>query len=196
MKSIFVGIAILFSVAANADTPQNHFHLPEGGRKGLHGMVLYGSSGVYFLDHIPMEQAPHDLQVIAQVKLKTKNGHAVTTQDFSKATFTLKPNTNFSLNDYTAGRLQKFSGDIYVGGFEQGGSVLTDNVEVEVAQIKLVRQIPSTSAGTSIELSDGTNTFEINVMTPTQNVQSVKNKSTGQELWCVKGPDFFEPCQK
>ena len=86
------------------EKPENHFsHLPKGGRRALHGMVLFGA-GPYFLEHIPMLSPPHDFQIIAQVNLTGKNGKPLK-GDFSSATFTLKPAADFSLNDYVAGKI-------------------------------------------------------------------------------------------
>lgn len=196
MKMIFAWLLLLASaIVAHADGHGDHSHLPPGGRPALHGMVLYGSEGSYFLDHIPMNHAPHDFQVVAQVKLKDKTGSAIS-GDFSNAAFTLKPATNFSLNDYVAGRLKKFKGTIHSGSFEQGGPVVKglDAVEVEVELLKLARQIPAESTAPVVEVSSQIDAFELNVITPARSFQSIKNKRTGKELWCVKGPNFFEFC--
>lgn len=161
------------------------------GRMGLHGMVLYGDKESYFLDHIPMEHAPHDLQVVTKVKLVDRKGKPVS-NDFSQGTFTLKPSEKFSLDDYAAGKLIRFEGDIYFGGFEQDGRVYPGltKVVVEVQQVVLKRQIPAESTQSSIQIEE----FEINLITPEKNVQMIRNKTSGQILWCVKGPDFYEFC--
>ncbi len=174
--------------------PEDHFsHLPPGGRRSLHGMVLFGR-GKYFLEHIPMLQPPHDFQIIAEVKLSA-NGQLLA-RDFSQQGFTLKPAQNFSLNDYVAGRLRKFSGSIHDGSFEQGGPVLKglENVQVEVTEYKVIRQLPGEDSAAALTFRDGANEFETNVIRPEQNFQRIRNITTAKELWCVRGPDFFEPC--
>jgi hypothetical protein len=168
-------------------------HLPANGRTGLHGMVLYGNKGKYILDHIPMEHPPHDMQVLALVKLKNENGPELTF-DFSKEAWTFKPDHQFSLNDYVNGSLKSFSGDIYQGGFEQGGNLSAKKIQVEVAQIKVVRPIPSANDQKSILVKLGDESFDVNVITPEMNFQKIVNKATGEVLWCVKGPEFFETC--
>ena len=161
------------------------------GRMGLHGMVLFGDKGSYFLDHIPMEHAPHDLQVVTKVKLIDRKGKPVL-NNFSNATFTLKPTEKFSLDEFASGKPFRFEADVYLGGFEQDGTVHPDltSVMVEVQQVLLKRKLPATSGAGVIKVGQ----YEINVITPEKNVQMITNTLNGQILWCVKGPDFFEFC--
>jgi len=196
LLSLIIVLAPLLGLAAHNHHPEDHFaHLPTGGRKALHGMVLFGS-GPYFLEHIPMLTPPHDFQIIVQASLFDKNGSPVT-DDFSMQGFTLKPDENFSLNDYVAGRLKKFSASIYSGSFEQDGQPVAhlQNVVIEISEYKVIRQLPSQAKQQSFVLSDGKTSFVSNVITPTQNIQQIINATTGQSLWCVQGPDFFEPCR-
>lgn len=196
LLSSILTLAVMVPGWVTAQKAEDHFaHLPEGGRRSLHGMVLFGA-GPYFLEHIPMLTAPHDFQIIAEVQLTGENGEALTF-DFSKSGFTFKPATNFSLNDYVAGRLRSFAGSIHKGSFEQGGPVVDGlhKVNVVVKEYKKIRSLPATSQEQVIRVSDGTNTFESNVIRPQQSIQKIRNVTTGVELWCVKGPDFFEPCQ-
>lgn len=183
------------SLAISSHHPEDHFsHLPIGGRRALHGMVLFGS-GPYFLEHIPMLTPPHDFQIITEVTLKDKNG-AVVKSDFSHQGFTLKPSSTFSLNDYVAGRLTHFTASIHRGSFEQGGQVVPglESVRVEIQSYKIIRQLPGQSQKKWILLNDGKNLFESNAIRPHHNVQLIRNASTGEILWCVKAPDFFESC--
>ncbi len=159
------------------------------GRIGLHGMVIYGQKGSYFLDHIPMEHAPHDLQVLTQVKLFSRNG-TLLSLDLSNETFTFKPKTIFSLDDFAGGKITTFVGDLYVGGFEQGGRIHLSSVTVKVSSVEVHRQIPSDAELESYQFEE----FKLNVITPERNFQSVVNTKTGKVIWCVKGPEFFEPC--
>ncbi|MGE0631648.1 MAG: hypothetical protein AB7O96_04530 [Pseudobdellovibrionaceae bacterium] len=179
---------------ARAISANHQHHHPEGGRQGLHGMVLFGKTS-HFLEHIPMLTPPHDFQIIAQVILKNSSG-VILRKDFSNGTFTLKPSTHFSLNDYAEGRLTKFTGHIYLGGFEQDGKVIPglENVTVEVTSILLARQLPSSHAKQSFEIPDGDQVFVTNIITPQRNTQTITNQTTGHTLWCVIGPDFFNFC--
>lgn len=179
-----------------ANTDHHFSHLLVGGRKALHGMVVFGS-GPYFLEHIPMLTPPHDFQIITEVILKNKNG-SVINQNFSNSRFTLKPSSSFSLNDYVAERLQVFTGSIYQGSFEQNGRMINglENITIQVKSYKVIRQLPgSATSGSFIQLNDGKSTFESHVINPSQNFQMIRNAKTGKVLWCVKAPDFFEPCK-
>lgn len=80
-------------------------------------MVIYRQQGSYLLDHIPMEHAPHDLQVLSEIKLETQAGQ-ILAPDLSNETYTLKPSSEFSLNDLAEGKLKTFIGDLFQGGFE------------------------------------------------------------------------------
>jgi hypothetical protein len=185
--TVILGI-LVFTPFGEAQTS-----LTPGGRFSLHGMVLYGA-GPYFLDHIPMLMAPHDYQVIAEVTLSDASGRPLS-KDFSNGTFTLRPNSKFSLNDYVDGRLKTFTGAVFDGGFEQGGQIIRglENVRVEVKEVKLARQLPGSSRQEVVEVSDGANIYQANVIVPERNVQMIKRKN-GPTLWCVVGPDFSEPC--
>ena len=190
--------AVLFTILITLSALAHEGHMmkqPMNGRTGLHGMVLYGTDGQYFIDHIPMEHPPHDFQIVAQVVIQDSKGQAVQL-DLSKDTFTLKPSKQFSLNNFINGQLTEFIGDIYNGGFEQNGKLLSglENVTITVKNISFARPIPSASDKTAVQFVSGKTIFEVNVITPARNFQAIKNKSTGEFIWCVKGPDFFEPC--
>lgn len=159
------------------------------GRVGLHGMVIYGQKGSYFLDHIPMESSPHDLQVVSEVAITTQGGKDLNI-DLSNNTFTMRPSSFFSLDDFAAGKIETFAADIYKGGFEQGGEILIAAVKVRIKSVLLNRKIPSKSGQTSYEFAD----YWLNVITPARNFQKIVNLKTGKVLWCVKGPEFYEYC--
>ncbi len=201
MKKILMIMLAYFSMLGiSSANSSKHTHdqfaqLPEGGRRALHGMVLFGS-GPYFLEHIPMLTQPHDFQIITEVILKNHNGNKLKL-DFSHQGFTLKPNTSFSLNDYIAGRLKTFSGSVHQGSFEQNGQIVSglENVSVEIVTYKTIRQLPTVKTQEKwIAVSDGKNSFESNVINPNQNFQLIRNANTGKVIWCVKAPDFFDPC--
>ncbi len=190
LSSALLIVGIVFG---NANLARSQgLSLPAGGRMSLHGMVLFGG-GPYFIDHIPMLMNPHDFQVITEVTLRDAHG-GIITKDFANGTFTLKPSSNFSLNDFINGQLRHFSGAIYQGGFEQGGQIISglSNVQVEIRKIHLARQLPADSKDVSFKVSDQRHSFQINIITPKRNFQSIKNESS--PLWCVVGPDFSNFC--
>lgn len=187
--------------AGLADQP-GHLHqnqptlnLQPGGRKSLHGMVIFGN-GSYFIEHIPMLHPPHDFQIIASVKIHDINGNTLK-PNLANEGFTLKPNNQFSLNDFLAGKIKRFSAEIYQGSFEQSGSILNgyEKVEIAIQKIELARQLPDESNQNFFEAIDSSgNIFKSSIITPKNNVQQILNKTTSKQLWCVVGPDFFEPC--
>jgi hypothetical protein len=164
------------------------------GRVGLHGMVVFGNGSKYFIEHIPMLHPPHDYQVVAEVRFFVR-GQSVR-ENFSNATFTLKPSANFSLDEFISGELIGFKGSIYSGSFEQDGKVLSglENVEVEVVAVLFTRQLPGESNVPFFEVDDGENTYRTNAITPRRSDQRIENRRTGEELWCVLAPEFFQFC--
>jgi hypothetical protein len=108
-----------------------------GGRKGVHGMVVFGQRdrGV-FLSHIPMFRAPHDVQLVIEVKLTDGP------DDLSQELFTLEPKP-FSLDDLMLGHVKTVEGTLYRGGFEQGGK------PVGTVHATVVRVIRQSMLGTS-----------------------------------------------
>jgi hypothetical protein len=170
--------------------------LPAGGRLALHGMVVYGS-GPYFLEHIPMVHQPHDFQIVAEVVLTDASGHELN-NDFSATGFTLEPAHDFSLNDYLKQRFTGFNGAVFRGGFEQGGSIVDGlkNVHVEVKRFLFVRPLLPFQESQQVlfTMHDHKNTFTTNVISPSRNIQRIRNETAKSVLWCVKGPDFGPPC--
>ena len=168
--------------------------LEAGGRNGFHGTVVYGS-GPYFIDHIPMLMAPHDVQLVAEVELT--RGHGVPlSSDFSQGSFTLEPAFAFSLDDLVAGKLSGFGASIHEGSFEQGGPILPHLgvVFVTIKKILLARELPSASSEEMFTFGPDENRFSVNVITPGRSRQEITSMRTGKRLWCMKGPDFATPC--
>jgi hypothetical protein len=172
----------------------NSVALPAGGRMAMHGMVVFGA-GPYFLEHIPMLSPPHDWQIIAEVSFTDAKGKPVVA-DFSNAGFTFNPSASFSLNDYVSGSVHEFTGTIFKGSFEKGGTAVDglDGVLVAVKELKLVRQLPSAATQKTFTVIDAKNHYETNVIRTDDNVQRIRNTTTNTTLWCVVAPDFFEPC--
>ncbi|MBK7961292.1 MAG: hypothetical protein IPK04_08850 [Bdellovibrionales bacterium] len=68
-------------------------------------------------------------------------------------------------------------------------------VSVEIQSYKIIRQLPGLSQEDVIILRDGKSIFESDVIRPGNSIQRIRNLTTGEILWCVKAPDFFESCQ-
>jgi hypothetical protein len=108
-------------------------------RMGSHGMVVFGGGkGAVFLSHIPMFRAPHDLQLILQVKLRHPSWKA--TPSFDEEGHTLE-SEHFDLSALADGRLRGFKGTVYRGNFQAGGDALWKDVVVTVEQVLVARGI-------------------------------------------------------
>ncbi|HEX4925182.1 MAG TPA: hypothetical protein VFV50_13905, partial [Bdellovibrionales bacterium] len=107
-----------------------------------------------------------------------------------------RPLENFSLNDYLAGRFNRFAGSIHAGNFESGADEIPglERVFFEVKRRPLRRQLPGESAVSEFTIDDKSNHYVINVITPARNIQRVINATIGKPLWCAKGPQFVDPC--
>ena len=112
----------------------------DGDRSGLLGLVLFGRTN-YFLEHIPMFSRPHNEQLVMRVTLKTAQGADVT-NDFSDQGYSVRPTTQFSLDDLTLGKRVAFAGSIHRGNFEEGGPVLLSNVKITVDEVLVARNLP------------------------------------------------------
>lgn len=135
------GESVESSEGAATETPPNNAPAAEatGSHVGVHGMVLFGSDRFY-LSHIPLYDAPHNIQVIVEVKIVS--GVPVDQQLFGTKNFTVKP-AAFSLHDLAHGALTNVTGTIYLGNFESGGTPAFRNVKFEVTRVIFERAMSS-----------------------------------------------------
>lgn len=131
--------------------------LPRGSHVGVHGLNLFGSERFY-ISHIPLYSNPHNLQVIAEVKIASgvPEGQA----QFGTKNFTIRP-SSFSLGDLAQGTLRSITGTIFLGNFESGGSQAFRNVKFDVVRVIFARQMSSS-------MPRNANLEYIAVGTPTQ----------------------------
>jgi len=117
-----------------------HGHHHDGDRHGLHGMVLFGRNH-HYLEHIPMFQRPHNEQLVMRVTLRDAQGATIDT-DFSDQGYSVKPTSQFSLDDVTLRRKATFTGDVHRGNFEDNGPMLKRGVRITVDAILVARNLP------------------------------------------------------
>jgi hypothetical protein len=116
----FAPLAVI--LASTANSAPTDFRA--GGRPGTHGMIAFGNSATgLFFSHIPMFQAPHDVQTVFAVDMNAKK------QAFDDQNYTVLPK-RFALDDVILGNVKQFTGSVYRGNFEAGG--------VELEQVKVV----------------------------------------------------------
>ncbi|WP_395374434.1 hypothetical protein [Marinicella sp. W31] len=102
-------------------------------RHGVHGMVLFGGSGTYYISHLPLFHHPHDMQIIAQVRFSKANEAAIDTLLDSSSLVTLVPKP-FDLNRISEDGFV-FHGDLYNGHFERGGTLKIESLQISIEHI-------------------------------------------------------------
>ncbi len=128
--------------------PSSSSDFGRGSHVGVHGMVLFGSDRLY-LSHIPLYTAPHNIQVVVEVKIAS--GVPADQQQFGTRNVTVKPSA-FSLHDLAHGVLTNVTGTIYFGNFESGGTPAFRNVKFEVTRVIFERAMStSTPANPSLD---------------------------------------------
>ena len=134
---------------------------------GSHGMVLFGGADALYASHLPMFHAPHDYQVILQVRLADQAQDAALRArlDGGTALWTLDPE-KFELDRFAPGAgnpVQRFTADLVLGHFEQGGKTAYTGALVIVEKVLLFRQLsaqPSrSSAARYLQLGSGRQRF-------------------------------------
>jgi hypothetical protein len=110
-------------------------------------MLVVGEETVY-LSHLPMFMPPHHFQVLLEVILKSEAGDArqIYADDRRRTEtdiYTLNPEA-FRISDLVAAsgrpKLTSFTGTLFRGHFERGGTELLDPVTVEVQNVVHFRQ--------------------------------------------------------
>lgn len=117
---------------------------------GQHGMALFGGSEGLYASHLPMFHAPHDAQVILQLRLADPVlDRALRTRLSGKTKlWTLSPE-KFELDQFAAGSkppYPTFQADLVLGHFEQGGATQYANVKVIVEKVLYYRKLSATPA--------------------------------------------------
>ncbi len=144
------------SPAAKADE-QN-----ENGRIGSHGMVLFGDkSGRAYLSHIPVFGPPHDVQLLLEIKLVAPAASLPAT--FSDRPYTFLPD-RLSLDALRLGTLKSISGKVFLGNFEQGGTVVASGVKADVTKVIHQHELKATdtqTASTYFLLGTPSSTFAV-----------------------------------
>ncbi|WP_295998705.1 hypothetical protein [Rugamonas sp.] len=112
---------------------------------GEHGMVLFGGMEGLYAAHLPMFHAPHDHQVVLQVRLADAALDAVLRRrlDGRTALWTIAPEA-FELARLAPGAgapLRRFKADLVRGHFEQGGKTEYAGAAVLVERVLLYRRL-------------------------------------------------------
>jgi hypothetical protein len=136
---------------------------------GLHGMVLFGGKQGLYASHLPMFHAPHDYQVVLQVRLADAalDARLRNFLDGNTALWTLEPE-RFELARLLPAApqpLRQFQATVVRGHFEKNGQAQAGyrDTAILVERVLLMRQLsPALSVHASaryLQVGDGTQRF-------------------------------------
>lgn len=114
---------------------------------GTHGMALFGGQEGLYASHLPMFHAPHDFQVILQIRIADKATDAALRKRLDGKTelWTINPE-KFELSSI-APELEKprkeFHADLVQGHFERGGSTQYKGAKIVIDKVIMFRQLES-----------------------------------------------------
>jgi hypothetical protein len=132
MKRVLMSTILLFNAIGLATA----FAQDAGDRPAIHGMLMVGSNKIY-LCHLPMFHSPHDYQLIMEADLG-QEGNRIYLEDRKshplEKIYTLQPQERFVLPAMIQNP-RTFSGKIYRGHFERGGTPIAESVGVKIMQV-------------------------------------------------------------
>lgn len=131
-------LSFCFIFSAHADNKH-------GPTWGVHGMLLFGNSEGMYVSHLPMFHAPHDYQVVLQIRCLDQKMDAVIKSRLEQklVLWTMEPE-QFEIVRLAAGSkmpLKQFEANIVLGHFEQGGKTEYKDVPVVVEKTLIFRQL-------------------------------------------------------
>ncbi|KQV88581.1 hypothetical protein ASD15_26205 [Massilia sp. Root351] len=147
--------AVAWPLAASA--------LAAGPTFGTHGMALFGGKDGLYASHLPMFHAPHDYQVVLQVRVADPKLDAALKKrlDGKTALWTVDPE-KFELDRLApdaAHPLRRFKAQLVLGHFEQGGKTQYSNATLIVDKVLLFRQlspdVKTNSTATYVQIGNG-----------------------------------------
>jgi hypothetical protein len=122
-------------------------------------MVLFGGRRV-FLSHIPMMRAPHDVQAVFEIAIRSSATHLPSS--FADTLYTFVPEV-VSLDALRLGEIHELRGSVFLGNFEDGGRLLSRDVVVDVNEVVFQEELlPSLPAATTLSylvLGDSSESF-------------------------------------
>ncbi|MDP1979074.1 hypothetical protein [Undibacterium sp.] len=140
MKRLLTLFLLSFCFIFNVNAEIKH-----GPTGGVHGMLLFGNSEGMYVSHLPMFHAPHDYQVVLQIRCLDQQLDATikTRLEQKLVLWTMEPE-QFEIARLAADSklpLKQFKANIVLGHFEQGGKVEYRDVIVFVEKTLIFRQL-------------------------------------------------------
>lgn len=134
---------------------------------GQHGMALFGGRDGLYAAHLPMFHAPHDYQVLLQIRLADKAQDAALRKRLGAAPvlWTLAPE-KFDIDRLAPGApnpLAGFKADLVLGHFEQDGKTEYAGAALVVEKVLLYRRLSPKAATQAqsryLQVGSGTQRF-------------------------------------
>ncbi len=140
MTRFFGKLLLALGLAAAATTA-----IAAGPTYGTHGMALFGGKDGLYASHLPMFHAPHDYQVVLQIRLSDPAQDRALRErlDGKTALWTIAPE-KFEIDRLAPGAtdpLTHFRADLVLGHFEQGGKPQLVGVTAIVDKVLVYRQL-------------------------------------------------------
>ncbi len=131
-------LALLFAFVAGPVHAHDHSF-------GTHGMVLFGGREALYASHLPLFRAPHDHQVVLQVRLSDPALDRALRErlDGKTALWTIEPE-RFELSRLdpaSRAPLQAFDAGVYEGHFERKGILSYKKAGFVVERVLVYRQL-------------------------------------------------------
>lgn len=123
---------------------------PQGVTYGTHGMALFGGKDALYASHLPMFHAPHDYQVVLQVRIADPKLDAALRRRLNGKTalWTIDPE-KFELDRLApnaSAPLREFKADLVDGHFERGGKTQYAGATVLVDKVLMFRKLSADAA--------------------------------------------------
>jgi hypothetical protein len=126
---------------------------------GVHGMLVVGEGPIY-VSHLPMFMRPHNFQVILQVTFSSQGSdpqdlYVRDRRDSLEKVYTFSPDpfpiSALAPNDPDVAPLASFSGELFRGHFERGGTSLAKDVVATVEEVLYFRELDLGAKGSESE---------------------------------------------
>ncbi|MCH8619458.1 hypothetical protein [Undibacterium sp. TS12] len=133
-------LALSLCLLASSQSAEKH-----GATYGVHGMVLFGNSEGMYVSHLPMFHAPHDYQVVLQIRCADAKLDKLIKRRLEQkpVLWTMEPEqfemARLALDAKVP--LNIFRANVVLGHFERGGTTEYRNVPVVVEKTVIFRQL-------------------------------------------------------
>ncbi|MRX26834.1 hypothetical protein [Kangiella sp. HZ709] len=135
-KALALIVIVLVTALTSCVQSINHNHKNldsnDSMRIGTHGMLIFGDSENIYVSHLPLFNHPHDMQVIAKIKVNNELMAQLSVLLNKDTYLTLVPEV-FDLNKIE--KNFKFSGSVYDGHFERQGVKAIELARFEIEQL-------------------------------------------------------------